>query len=137
MTISTAAGVYTYGTSAYMTVTPAKSGTLIIDWNGSYNCNQSFSHQINCGIKVTTVNTQPSTATTFDAQTQMGNAGGFTGAAFGNIPFVVTHSIPVTQGQTYYIWIGTYGNNYNSSASGTLLGQAGRMTCTLTSTSGL
>ena len=136
MSIGTSSGVYTYGTAAYMTVTPAKSGTLNIEWSGSYNCNQAYAHQVVCGLKVTTVNTQPSPSTSFDAGLTMGNAIGYSGAAFGNLPFTVLHSMPVTQGVTYYIWIGTYGSNYNNaSTSGTVLGQSGRMTCTLNTSS--
>jgi hypothetical protein len=137
MTLNTASGVYTYGTAPYMTITPAKSGIVTLTWNGSYNCQQSFPHQIRAGVKVTTTATAPSSATVFDTSIILGNAGGFSGAAFGDIPFTLTYSFTVAQGQTYYIWIGTFGINYNTSASGTLLGQSGRMTCELHTTSGL
>jgi hypothetical protein len=137
MNVGTASGIYTYGNPNYITITPAKSGTVVMNWIGAYNCQQSFPHQVRVGVKVTTTATQPSTATAFDSFIILGNAVGFSGAAYGDIPFTVTHTFTVTQGQTYWIWIGTYGVNYSSNANANVQGLTGRMTCSLHTNAGL
>ncbi|GEM_PF-5116696 len=102
-----------YYNSNLINFTPQVSGEINLVISGSANRTVASSHQINVGVKTTTINSSPVSGTTFDRLITLGDAVGITGGGYGDIPFTIIHTFSVNANTTYYVWIG--GRDLNSS----------------------
>lgn len=130
--LNNAAQTY-YTASTLLTITPAKSGTVNLVVQGTYNHDRGVSNQIEAGVHVTTSALIPIASTPLTQSVKVGNAAGITPVGFGNLPFSIVYSFPVTASTTYYIWLGASDLNYAGSGN---LGEA-RAIATLHTTNGM
>jgi len=128
-------GFYTYYTGAnLLVINPTVSGVVLLHFNARYNFNISLPSQISLGIYVNITGVAPTTTTPLTASVIAGWATAPTGGGFGDIPVSFVHSLNVSAGTTYYVWVGANTLNFNQTSAS--FGPV-KLTATLHQASGL
>lgn len=108
---------HTYGGSSILVITPSVSGNVVFHVDMDYNFNLSSASQAYFGIYVSTSAAAPNALTPLTTGVTAGWATPPSGGGFGDIPVSFSYAMPVTQGVTYYVWIGGRGVNFNQSGA--------------------
>lgn len=130
-------GAYTYSSSAVLTITPAQNGVVNVFFMADFNTAETSANQIAYGLYISTSPLSPNSLTPFTVKNSAGNSGTPLGPGYADFPCSLLYNMGVSAGTTYYIWVGTFGTNYNSSCGGMLLGGSINILATLNVGAGL
>lgn len=127
-------GQYSY-TPLIMTVAPQASGLLVLQGIVDYNYSSALNSQCEWGWYVSTSPVVPNGSTPFTSNTSFSGYAAAEGTAFTTQQVPLSHSIAVTAGLTYYIYIGMLDGG-NATQTGANMVHP-RVVATLHTTSGL